>query len=570
MCARFSAMRQDVPEFCTRQIHISFDLWTSPNHMSFIGVVGHFINAQYKVESVLLGLRRLRGTHSGENIAEVILKVVRTYELTGDQIGWFVLDNATSNDTCVAEVLKDLSINDTVARRRLRCLGHIINLAAKAFLFGSGDFEKEVERTEEEKKEQEIWRKQGPIGKLHNIVTYIRSTPKRREEFEEKVKEELEKQKSYLAATVQPDEDVELVMKEPLMVIQDNKTRWNSTFCMIQRAFLLKDPLDLFVKRACEKSIEKSPLPKEDELSRNDWNILARARDILQPFFDLTLRLQGRASRATHGSIWEALSALDFLLNELKEKSKEYGAQSREAPIDKRSSRKKGVQKPANNESENAHIASSIDSCWAKLRKYYELMDQSPVYAAAVVLNPQHKWDYFKTNWKEHPDWIANAEESVEELWNTMYKDTEDSSKSKAEYDLNSGLFLPTPRKDPSNFDQWVSASRYARPTVLEQDGYKKYLETVHFPNWPGDFQSISQPKSVDLCAFWARYEAEYPLLARMAFDVLSIPAMSAECERVFSCTKLLLTDQRARMKEDIIEASECLRSWLLAGRNRK
>ena len=154
----FEQRREDICEqlrTSKSRIHISFDLWTSPNHMSFVGVVGHFMNAQYKVESVLLGLRRLRGTHSGENIAEVVLKVVRTYELTGDQIGWFVLDNATSNDTCVAEVLKDLGINDTVARCRLRCLGHIINLAAKAFLFGSGDFEKEVERTEEEKKEQQ-------------------------------------------------------------------------------------------------------------------------------------------------------------------------------------------------------------------------------------------------------------------------------------------------------------------------------------------------------------------------------------------------------------------------------
>jgi len=87
-------------------------------------------------------------------------------------------------------------------------------------------------------------------------------------------------------------------------------------------------------------------LPKEDELSRNDWNILARARDILQPFFDLTLHLQGRASRATHGSIWEALPTLDFLLNGLEEKSKEYGVWLRKAQLKepaKRSLRRKTV-----------------------------------------------------------------------------------------------------------------------------------------------------------------------------------------------------------------------------------
>jgi hypothetical protein len=76
-----------------------------------------------------------------------------------------------------------------------------------------------------------------------------------------------------------------------------------------------------------------------------------------------------------------------------------------------------------------------------------------------------------------------------------------------------------------------------------------------------------SQWKSVDLYVFWARYETHYPSLARMAFNILSIPAMSAECERIFNSTKLLLTDRRAQIKENIIEASKYLRAWFQAGR---
>jgi hypothetical protein len=37
---------------------------------------------------------------------------------------------------------------------------------------------------------------------------------------------------------------------------------------------------------------------------------------------------------------------------------------------------------------------------------------------------------------------------------------------------------------------------------------------------------------------------------------------MSAECERVFSGTKKLITSERNRLTEDIIEASECLKNW--------
>ena len=131
------------------------------------------------METVLLGLHYLRGPHSGENITEAILQVIREYRLTGNHIGWFILNNASSNDTYVAEILKALGINDTIKYYRLHYLGHILNLATKAFLFSSDikSFKDKLKTNEEEKKQQEIWRKQGPISKLHNVIMYIYSSP---------------------------------------------------------------------------------------------------------------------------------------------------------------------------------------------------------------------------------------------------------------------------------------------------------------------------------------------------------------------------------------------------------
>lgn len=40
---------------------------------------------------------------------------------------------------------------------------------------------------------------------------------------------------------------------------------------------------------------------------------------------------------------------------------------------------------------------------------------------------------------------------------------------------------------------------------------------------------------------WWDARKMEFPSLSRMAFDLLSIPAMSAECERVFSRYSLLV-----------------------------
>jgi hypothetical protein len=64
----------------------------------------------------------------------------------------------------------------------------------------------------------------------------------------------------------------------------------------------------------------------------------------------------------------------------------------------------------------------------------------------------------------------------------------------------------------------------------------------------------------------WREHKATYPKLAQMAYDLLSIPAMSAECERVFSQAKLVVNDTRNRMTDDTVDAIQCLRTWTSQG----
>ena len=53
-----------------------------------------------------------------------------------------------------------------------------------------------------------------------------------------------------------------------------------------------------------------------------------------------------------------------------------------------------------------------------------------------------------------------------------------------------------------------------------------------------------------------------YPHLSSMALDILSIPAMSAGVERLFSQCKIMLTDRRNRLQIDSLQAVECIKSW--------
>jgi hypothetical protein len=142
-------------------------------------VVAHYTGRDYKVKTRLLALRRLHGHHGGENQAELLIHILRDFGIA-DRLGYFVTDNAHNNDTAIDIVLRTLlpTLNATQRQqRRLRCWGHILNLAAKAFLFGKNaeDFDEEVlvhHTIAQEQAELQRWRRCGPIGKLHNCVVY--------------------------------------------------------------------------------------------------------------------------------------------------------------------------------------------------------------------------------------------------------------------------------------------------------------------------------------------------------------------------------------------------------------
>jgi hypothetical protein len=61
---------------------------------------------------------------------------------------------------------------------------------------------------------------------------------------------------------------------------------------------------------------------------------------------------------------------------------------------------------------------------------------------------------------------------------------------------------------------------------------------------------------------YWVEKRKRWPRLAQMALDLLTIPAMSAEPERIFSLAGLMVVANRGKLLPDIIGASMCLASW--------
>lgn len=201
-------------------------------------------------------------------------------------------------------------------------------------------------------------------------------------------------------------------------------------------------------------------------------------------------------------------------------------------------------------------LEASTNASWYKIEEYWRKASDSPAYYAAMILDPCQRKMWFKQEWENDPvksTWLTTeVEVGVKELWESEYK---------GKY----GKAAPTPglpfraanytNKQGDDDDQFggLQASMAIRAntssTTLMNDQLLKY--------WDEDLSELEHPLD-----WWNRHYQSLPDLARMAYDMLSIPLMSDECERTFSSAKHLISDARNRLKIDIVEANECLKQW--------
>ncbi|RKK75295.1 hypothetical protein BFJ68_g18116, partial [Fusarium oxysporum] len=296
LVSKKAAVKEELDNAVT-QIHLSFDLWTSPN-------------------SRLLAFKRQIGSHAGENIAYTIRNVVRDWGIDG-KLGVSICDNAASNDVCLRNLYTTLDASITRAdteARRMRCFGHILNLVAQAFLYGddAASFELQSEAydmLELVEEDLEHWRAKGPVGKLHNIVKFIRASPQRTEAFKAYAKEQEEVDTYNLAEESTAE----------LEVIQNNATRWNSAYMMIERALVKQSELSSFIQELGLEADASKRVPTADILTSDDWKVLRELSHILEPVYNMTMRTQGWGTSGGRGRLWEVMTGMEFVLEHVED-----------------------------------------------------------------------------------------------------------------------------------------------------------------------------------------------------------------------------------------------------------
>jgi hypothetical protein len=517
---------KDKLHIATSKIHISTDAWTSEEGTNYLAVVAHFLDERCKLQTALLDLPPLKGPHSGENIAKVLSTVIDFYDIS-TIIGFFIMDNASNNDTCIQEIAKQYPA--IKQQSRLRCVGHMLNLIVKALLFGQGvsKLERQLRGASDDER-FEIWRKQSFVGKLHNFCVWINRSDQRRELL-----------KQYVLQAYD-EGSIEYLYTR---VLVDGGIRWNSVYAMIERALKLHNAIDLFFLNYSH--IGEGYNISQDLLTPQDWIDLEHFLDILKPFKDLTKRMEGRANKAglegSHGSLYETIESLDVLFKKLQEA----GKFADDHP-----------------EVVSTYYSCAIDAARVKLEEYFGLTDSTPAYRCAVALHPANKFTYFELEWSHNKQWISEAKRVVQEVY-VQYEEVaaeeeivEVAQQEEEEVIADNSVVLDLLQQARKR------RQRLAATAASATRGKKRTKLTSELD----EFMARTNKADLDVedpLEWWIRHASDYPTLSKMAFDLFSCPAMSAECERVFSQTKKVITDERNRLNSDTVAAIECQKHLL-------
>lgn len=79
-------------------IHISTDLWTSPNNLLIQAVCGHFVATNEKQYTILLAVRETEGYSGEQQFNSAIYPVLQEYQIE-QNLGTLIGDNSGTNDT---------------------------------------------------------------------------------------------------------------------------------------------------------------------------------------------------------------------------------------------------------------------------------------------------------------------------------------------------------------------------------------------------------------------------------------------------------------------------------------
>ncbi|XP_019155791.1 PREDICTED: zinc finger BED domain-containing protein RICESLEEPER 2-like [Ipomoea nil] len=346
------------------------------------------------------------------------------------------------------------------------------------------------------------------VKRVRDSVRYVRSSPARLQRFRE------------LADVMGVEAKKSLCLDVP--------TRWNSTYMMLSAALLYEK---VFEEYASSDNGFKSDLGENNISNFMDWETISGLVQILKSFYEMTVRISG-SLYVTSNTFFSEISDLSCLLSNM-------------------------VEADGSVKLMGTNMRAKFDKYWGEPEKMNFLIFY------ANILDPRDKIEYMPIQFTQlyGEDKGKTMFDKVVVGLKELFQDyvscfpvqsvPENSAKSAPSVIISYCVSVGKPQallKSQIKKQKLGTGDLSMKKTELEV-----YLSEV----------IVDDEDSFDLLRLWKLNSDRFPVLSKMARDVLDVPISSVASESAFSTSGRVLDAFRSSITPKIVEALVCAQDWL-------
>lgn len=481
-----------------KKIHFSINTWTKKGMMSYyLIVIAHFFSwFDHRCHQVVLAAKSFRNSCTTKYLQEIVESVLEDWDIDQEKIGVLLTDNSSS-------IMKSFHFDD-IYRRKRTAIDSIEHSRGKlddsklAITMSSQDDSSSTDDSSLSDVSNCDFRRihLSCFADTLQLIILKFTTDKSVQQLLDTLYDLVKKVNQSCKAA---DELFSQIDKK---VIENNPTRWISTYYLIKHLLDIKNPFNLLVEKL-------GWIP----LSSQYWKVIEYIKGLLQPFaHHIATLINRKDNNTTISCIIPIIMELDLHLESMKQISE---------------------------------IASVSSILQLELKqKFAKLTDcnncnYDPIFAVSTLLDPRYK---FVLNARQ----VQIASEQI--LRYIDYKHSRGDQpdievincpeeKEKTDINLSSKRFHHLSKILQERVSETAKRASSAKSEL------EKYLQDCH-----------SKVENDDPFHFWIT-NADYLQLASIAVDILSIPASSAKMETTLTPVSELINEMYS---QEAVAAQEC------------
>ncbi|GJS53056.1 zinc finger BED domain-containing protein RICESLEEPER 2 [Tanacetum coccineum] len=480
-------------------VHLTTDTWTI---MNFMVLTAHFIDDDWVMHKRIINFRPIH-SHRGVDIGRALLECITGWGIKN--VMTVTVDKISSNEKALEYLVENLPTKyDNGKYFHIRCMAHIFNLVVKD---GLKKYKKEVDT-------------------IALAVKYIKHSSQRVTNFKESVEKATDSNK---------------------FLISECPTRWNSTHDMLKTAIELKDAFfDYDFNNSCfARDLEETP-------KRADFEVCSCFRVSF-------IYIPNPCFNARNKKKFQVLPGHGYHILDIE--------QAIFVPSGKHMESFKNMI---------GDMRKKYDKYWGDYKKINHYM------YFAVILDPTMKSEIVKYGFKhliengcmpmdqdeedsqETPFQFLTPDELCDKCVEKVEKDMGLLfAMYKEKYSTTTSSDLPRPMSSKSGSSKSRRGNAFlnsfkdklGNKSSGGEDELRKYLKEPRL--------ELEDDEDFDILTWWKLNSPRFPIVSRMAKDILCIQVSTVASESAFSASGRVLDPYRNSLAPNIVEALVCTQDWI-------